>query len=143
MKTKICAIIISILFLFTSISFAERDKRKGNKKNRGKQQGQNYNKRGRGYQQDQRHDNRGRKYNNRDHYYQGQNRHHSKHRRHIPNYRRHRHWKRYGDWDRHYRQNRHRYPGGRYERDSQGNLMFSFCQDSRDTSTCVSFGFYY
>lgn len=123
MKTKIIVLIVAILFCFTSLSFADRDRGKG-KKDRGKHYGQRYD--GPKHHDDRRIHRRG-----------------YRSRHHIPDYHRHREWRRWGEWDRHYKRYPKRYPGGHYHHDRQGNLMFSFCQDSKDSSTCVSFGFYY
>lgn len=134
MKSKIMIIAISILFLFTSLSFAGQ-RNKGNKKQ--------------GNRQEKRYDNRGgKKYNNRDRRYDARDHHknqrlHRGHRHHIPDYHGHRKWKRWSEWDRHYRHNRDRYRGGYYHNDDRGNLVFTHCQDDRDSSTCISFGIYF
>ena len=132
MKSKLMIIAISILFLFTSLSFAgQRDK--GNKQ-KGNRQQEN--------RQEKRYDNRGnQRYDARDfHRDRGL---HQGHRHHIPDYQRHRQWRRWNEWDRDYRRNPHKYRGGYYHNDDRGNLVFTHCQDDRDSSTCISFGIYF
>ena len=133
MKTKIMIIALTILFAFTSLAFSGQKQNK--QKRHGNKQEQRYDNRDRGRKQHQRYDKR------RHHDNRGYRGHHRGHR--IPDYHRHRHWKRWGDWERQYRRNPHKYRGGRYYNDNRGNLMFKHCQDDRDSSTCISFGIYF
>lgn len=135
MKTKIMIIALTILFAFTSVAFSgQKDKRN----NKGKKNQRH------GYSQQDRGHGKHKRYDARSHHDDRKWRKHHKHRRHhIPDYHRHRHWKRWGDWDRHYRHNHHKYKGGYYHNDKRGNLMFTHCQDERNSSTCISFGIYF
>lgn len=132
MKTKLfilITVLITTLAFTMTVGAGQRGKGKKGKRDQGYQQDQG---RDRGYQQDR---NRGR-YHKPPKWGKRRN-----HRRHIPNYYRHPNWKRWNDWDRHYRKHPRRYPSGKYHYDRQGNLMFSYCDS--DTGNCFSFGFYF
>lgn len=120
MKLKLfIAVLLSMIFCFTSVSFADRpSKKRGNPH----------------YSQD-----RGRDMHryNEDRYYHGQRR--PQYRRHVPDYHRYRHWRDWKKWERHYKHNKHRYHGGHYERDDHGILMFKFCDPG---GPCFSFSFF-
>jgi hypothetical protein len=134
MKTKLfilITVLITTLAFTMTVNAGQRDRGNKGKRDQGYQQDQG---RDRGYNQDR---NRG---HGRYHKPPRWKKHHGQ-RRHVPNYHRHRQWRRWNDWDHHYRQHPRRYPDGRYHYDRQGNLNFSYCEP--DSGNCFSFGIYF